>query len=220
MKPAPLVLAAIAALALSACSGPADAPAAAPEPSSASPTTESATMPATATSEPTEAADPQESSMIPGKGDYEFQTGYGVVGTFTLPGKPNATVERMRKMVGEKPIKYIDVKIDNRNGEQPANMYQLAFFDAAGKKYDIAHATEPIEVWRERYASTETPDLYNEFVAATNSMVESVDVGEVNTISFAYTGELPDEFARIAVKAHGDSDTTEAYVAGSMMGGD
>lgn len=158
--------------------------------------------------------------MIPGKGDYEFQTGYGAVGTFTLPGKPNATVERMRKMVGEKPIKYIDVKIDNRNGEQPANMYQLAFFDAAGKKYDIAHATEPLEVWRERYASTETPDLYNEFVAAENSMVESVDVGEVNTISFAYTGELPDEFTRIAVKAHGDTDATEAYVAGSAFVGD
>ena len=67
---------------------------------------------------------------------WTFTSPGGRTGRFTVPSPPNDLVrriERARKAVDADPLTYVVVTVDNTDGAEPKNLYQLAFVDQNGK---------------------------------------------------------------------------------------
>lgn len=154
----------------------------------------------------------EELRILPAGGEYFFQTADGAVGKFTFPGDPYPPVEEMRALVGAAPITYVTVVVDNRNGSVPVNMYELAAFDADGRKYTFQTVDQTLDQWMAGIGtSDEEISLYNQFVDAVNANMIYADIGQVAEFVMASEDtDLPAEFTRIAIQASGMGNEVEA----------
>ena len=180
---------AVSALLLTGCGGGTE-PAAVPASSEPAVTTEAATF------EPTQEAttEPPEPEAL-GPGAYAFETPYGTTGTMEVPGEPLPEVEALREMVGADPVTYITATIDNRQGEEAFDFYQVSIYDPAGNEYTYTPASEYIfEIMPEDMPT----DQYNGYVDLSNEMVSVVDPLQ-QAESVLVGPAMPDEITGVVV---------------------
>jgi len=147
---------------------------------------------------------------IPAGDTLWFVTSENAVGKFSLPSDPDEWTEELRKQVGAAPLAYTTVAVDNRNGKTGVDMYELTAYDAGGRKYTFKAIDRYIRDW------TRNKD-YD--AAARNPLSRPGDrrktfanAGEVKLFVLATEStDLPEEFTRVSVKAHGPSDEVQAY---------
>ncbi|ANG86364.1 hypothetical protein A8L33_14260 [Microbacterium aurantiacum] len=161
--------------------------------------------------------------VYPAGADYFFVADEGAVGKFTFPGDPYAPAEELRTIVGAPPLTYVAVTVDNRKGSVGVNMYELAAFDADGRKYTFSTVDTFMDDWIQ-LVGTETNediDLYNRFVDAINANMVYADVGQVVTFIMASPDvDLPSEFTRIAVQPSGMGTDVEVLPVSEANGVD
>lgn len=148
----------------------------------------------------------EEPRAYPAGADYFFVASDGAVGKFTFPGEPYAPAEEMRTIVGAPPVTYVTVVVDNRRGTAGVNMYELAAFDSAGRKYTFSTIDIFLDEWSQSVGTSTDDDveLYTRFVDTINANTIYADVGQVAKFVMASPDiELPSEFMRIAVQPSG-----------------
>lgn len=169
------------------------------------PAAESEPAPTAVAEEPTETPEP-EPVVFPAGADYFFIADEGAVGKFTFPGEPDAAAEELRTIVAAPPVTYVTVVVDNRQGTTAVNMYELAAFDEAGRKYTFSTVDTFMDDWMSTIGTdtNEEIDLYNRFVDAINANMISAEVGQVSKFLMASSDtDLPAEFTRITVQPSG-----------------
>lgn len=125
-----------------------------------------------ATEETTEEATTEPEPEILGPGTYTFETPYGTTGTMEVPGQPIPEIEELRGMAGAEEVAYITATIDNRQGEEAFDFYQVSIYDPAGQEYNYTPAGEYIfEIIPEELPT----EQYNQYVDLSNGLVEIVD---------------------------------------------
>lgn len=167
------------------------------------PAAESEPSPSAVAEEPAETPEPL---VYPAGADYFFVADEGAVGKFTFPGEPDVAAEELRNVVGAAPVTYVTVVVDNRQGTEPVNMYELAAFDADGRKYTFSTVDTFMDDWMSTIGTdtNEEIELYNRFVDAVNANMISAEVGQVSKFLMASTDvDLPAEFTRITVQPSG-----------------
>ena len=211
MKYLTIATIAAAALALSSCAAPAATTTPAPVTAEATPTPTATTLPA---------------------GKFKLTTLSGADITFTLPTPAShpavKAIEAYRVKAGGKPVAYLVAEVDNRNGTDSVNMYQVNAFDADGKEYTFSTITEAISSWSPSYGEDykytsaagkplddATGDaLQREGVALHNEHLSGADVAEKATLILqSPTTELPSEFTRVCVQPSGGGEGEDATPA-------
>jgi hypothetical protein len=149
--------------------------------------------------------------------------------TFKLPTPVTdpalAKLEAFRKKAGGKPVSYIVADVDNRNGTEPVNMYQINAFDKEGREYTFGAVTDVLDTWKPTYRNDyeyKLPDgrvvdqatgsaLSREGTELHNSNLIGADVAERAKIILATTDvDLPDGFTRVSVQPSGAGEGEDA----------
>lgn len=181
---------ALTALLLTGCGGETTAP---PAPSIEAPGAQ--TEPSVSAPDPSTAEKAEEVGEVTGHGTYSFQTGTGGEGTMTVPAEPIAEVEDLRIQVDGKEVTYITATIDNREGSDPFDLYQINIYDPAGQQYVYTNVSDYISEIRPADAEA---SFYNQFIDLANSFESIVQPLQVS--DFVMVGpEVPEEIAGIAV---------------------
>lgn len=191
------------------------------------------TTPATSQADvagPTETATPTP-TVLPA-GEFELNTVSGAKIKFTLPTPATdpalAKLEAFRKKTGGKPVSYILADVDNRQGTELVNMYQINVFDKEGREYTFSGVTDVLRTWEPRQGtdyvyrmpdgrvldeatgsawSSEGSELYN-------ANQNGADVAERAKIILASAdADLPDEFTRVSVQPSGMGQGEDAIPA-------
>lgn len=193
MNKSTTVLLAAAALFLGGCAAPA-APAA--------PLTSTTTVEATA-----EATPPP---VVRGPGEYTFENSTGTKGTMSIPGEPDAEIERLRTLAETAPpVTYLTVHVDNRAGTVGANMYGVSIFTPAGEELQYRNADEYINSIR---PSDAPAAVYNQFIEAETKHMAMAKPKAVK--EFVLTGPpVPEVFTAVTVYPTGMSDPVDALPA-------
>lgn len=174
----------------------------------------------------------QDQSELMGHGAYALEH-EGAEISFELPANEDdpeiEELEQYREDVKADPVTYIVADVDNRNGQEHINMYQVEVFDEDGASYTFGSVDEhfgdimPETDWSgDAEESTladgtvvpeqEGTELYNRGVDLTNEHLDGVDVAGRDTIVLVYDGDdLPDEFTRVAVWPSGGFEDVDAY---------
>lgn len=169
----------------------------------------------------TETAPPVEVSPPPmGHGEYEFTdvTGAGL-GVLTLPSEADPEIEELRAAVGADPVTYLTAEVDNRQGVDSMNMYQVAVYTPEGEELVFNGADAYLDETRDLIPAdadglAADVDLYNQFIEVSNKHRDSASVGEKKR--FVLVGqfpELPEEISRVAVYPNGGFDEVDAFPA-------
>jgi hypothetical protein len=149
--------------------------------------------------------------------------------TFKLPTPVTdpalAKLEAFRKKAGGKPVSYIVADVDNRNGTEPVNMYQINALDKEGREYTFGAVTDVLDTWKPTYRNDyeyKLPDgrvvdqatgsaLSREGTELHNSNLIGADVAERAKIILATTDvDLPDGFTRVSVQPSGAGEGEDA----------
>lgn len=141
-----------------------------------------------------------------------FGSDYGTIGKLTIPSEPHAASEELRESIGADPITYVAIQVDNREGLESASIPVVEAFDADGRAYEFQGIEQAYSEWRDMLPEEHSADEYNVFVDAINGATSNVSVGQVAEV-ILYTNEtdLPDEFTRVHVMAHGIMGGADAY---------
>ena len=222
MKRTITVLVTAAALMLTSCSATApvgnDAPSAQPAPA----TTAIVEVPATSKTD----AAPGEAAS------YQLVTMGNATVSFFLPANVTdprlSEIEAFRRDTKAPAVSYIIAEVDNRDGLEPVNMYNISAFDADGKKYEFSRVDEAINDWKPSYTSDYEyvmPDgskldaaagdaLNNRGVALNNAHINNAAVGERTTLVLCSTAtDFPQKFAKVTAQPNGMGDPQEAVLA-------
>jgi hypothetical protein len=140
-----------------------------------------------------------------------FVTSENAVGKFSLPGEPYVEAEELRERVGADPVTYTTVTVDNRNGNTGVDMYELAAYDADGRKYSFKEVDRFMDEWRQKNRDDDVL-THNPLAAGRSEQETFANVGEVKEFVMATEGtDMPDEFMRVSVRAHGKGKGVQAY---------
>jgi len=175
------------------------------------------------TVDPPEEEVDEEPRVYPSGAEYFFVATEGAVGKFTFPGEPYAPAEELRAIIGAPPVTYVTVTVDNREGSVGVNMYELAAFDADGRKYTFSTVDTVMDDWMQSVGTETNEDieLYNRFVDAINANMVYADVGQVVAFVMASPDvDLPTEFRRIAVQPSGMGTDVEVLPVSEANGVD
>jgi len=177
--------------------------------------------------------DPMEGMGIMEPGEYEVYSMDGAHITFDLPADPEdealQEIEQYRQGVQAEPVTYIIADVDNREGADSVDMYQVAVFDEDGNKYEFSEVSNyisdisPKTDWEgdddtyllpngERLSLEEGSNLRHQSVDLHNEYLYGASAGERKTLIRVYEGDdLPDEFTRVSVMPSGAYDEVEAF---------
>lgn len=177
--------------------------------------------------------DPMEGFGPMKAGEFEVYTMDGGHVTFDLPADPNseelAAIEEYREDVSADPVTYLIADVDNRDGTDSINMYQVTAFDQDGTSYEFSGISEyisdiaPSTDWDSEDGSYLLPDgtrlpreqgfdLYNQSIDLHNEHLHGASPAERKTMILVHEGDdLPDEFTRVAVWPNGAFEEVEAY---------
>lgn len=175
------------------------------------------------TAEPYEAND--EPIIYPTGQDYWFVSDSETIGKLSLSGEPVAEYEELRESVGADPVTYLTVDVDNRQGLEGANMYQVLAYDESGREYEFNGIDDQLNEWQstidtDAYYSGEPGEgeaemeLYDQFTGAEIDAGDYANVGQVQR--FVMTSddtELPAEFTHVTVHVHGADHGTSIFPA-------
>jgi hypothetical protein len=150
---------------------------------------------------------------------FELKTQSGAKIEFELPTPVTepalAKLEAYRKKTGGKPVTYVVADVDNRNGTEVVNMYQINAFDREGREYTFSAVRQAIEVWKPTYRNDfeyKAPDgrvldhatgsaLNDEGSELYNANLNDAGVAGRAKIILASTDvDLPTEFTRVSVQ--------------------
>lgn len=138
-------------------------------------------------------------------GTYQAYAPSGAELTIELPAtEVPADIEAYRLKVDAPEVVYVSVDVDNREGEQSVNMYEIDVYDPAGKEYTFSGVETLIGEWMDDVGvdTNEQIDLYNEGVDLSNKYMDNVAVSERATMVL-YGTELPEQIADVQVWAEG-----------------
>jgi hypothetical protein len=140
-----------------------------------------------------------------------FVTAENAVGKFTLPGDPDPAAEELRERAGGDPVTYTTVTVDNRHGTTGVDMHALVAHGADGRKVRFRTVDAFMDEWSQRVpddgASTHDP-----FAGRSGEPRPFANAGEVEEFVMATRDtDLPAEFTRVTVQAHGAGDPVRAY---------
>jgi len=177
--------------------------------------------------------DPMEGMGIMEPGEYEVYSMDGAHITFDLPADPEdealQEIEQYRQGVQAEPVTYIIADVDNRDGADSVDMYQVAVFDEDGNKYEFSEVSNyisdisPKTDWEgdddtyllpngERLSLEEGSNLRHQSVDLHNEYLYGASAGERKALIRVYEGDdLPDEFTRVSVMPSGAYDEVEAF---------
>lgn len=202
MKKSLTLFAAALVLTLTACGGQ---PAAQPTPADEPIATASTKEQPPASSEPTESleGDPMEyeAGSLTGT-DYAFAVGM-VIGKFSIPGSADKDLLEVMKRYDDdiSSLTFVNVTMDNRQGDEEAHAAEIRAYDAAGKEYLFLSASTIVDAM---YAEDKTKmDYDTEYMELFDRYTDSAKPGEVDEFLMVTGDKLPDEFARITVNAGG-----------------
>jgi hypothetical protein len=166
---------------------------------------------------------------VPRAGEFTLDAQSGGKITFKLPTPETdpalAELEAFRKKAGGKPVSYIVADVDNRNGTEPVNLYQIKAFDKEGTEYTFGAVTDLLETWKPTYrndyeyklADGRVVDhatgsgLSREATEMHKSILMGADVAERAKIILATADvDLPDGFARVSVQPPGAGEGKDA----------
>lgn len=139
-----------------------------------------------------------------GPGEYTFQPLTGGTGALSIPGKPVADLEGLRALVKGKPVTYLTIAMDNREGSADVHIGGVSLFTPAGDevKYQTASAySGELEKLLPADAPAETS---NRFITAYNQHNDPVKPLTKGTVTLV--GPTPPaEFTGVKVyDAYGD----------------
>lgn len=166
-------------------------------------------------------------------GEFETYSTEGAHIVFNLPADTDnehiAEVEQYRDAAGIDAVTYLTADVDNREGTDSVNMYQVKAFDEDGNEYafeklDMAmYEWSPYRSYDIDNEQFELPDgtptdeetylqLDEQMSDITENLVTNVSASGRDTIILTYEGDdLPDEFTRVAVWPNGAFEEAEAY---------
>lgn len=148
-----------------------------------------------------------------------FITENNSVGKFTIPGEPVAEYEELRESVDADEVTYITVTVDNREGMEGVNMYDLSAYDEDGREYSFTDVGDALDEWRDLVG--DDTEHYNRFIDAGNESMTYADPGQVaEFVMVSEKTDLPDEFTRVGIQAHGASQPVEAHPESDSEGVD
>src|SRR5690625_875657 len=177
--------------------------------------------------------DPMDGMGTMEPGEYEVYSMDGAHITFDLPANPEdealQEIEQYRQGVQAEPVTYIIADVDNRDGADSVDMYQVAVFDEDGNKYEFSEVSNyisdisPKTDWEgdddtyllpngERLSLEEGSNLRHQSVDLHNEYLYGASAGERKALIRVYEGDdLPDEFTRVSVMPSGAYDEVEAF---------
>lgn len=133
-------------------------------------------------------------------------------------------IEKFRKDAGADPVTYIIADIDNRQGSEYVNMYDVTAYDVDGKKYEFSGVSDFIDEWGPTYTSdydyvlpdgtkmesTAGEALYSRGSDLSNEYLDGIDAAERGPMVLASkASKLPNEFTRVAVHPSGGMNEAE-----------
>lgn len=146
-----------------------------------------------------------EEPKVTGHGIYSFayQGGTGII---LLPADGPADVEALRVGLGEDPVTYLSVDVDNRQGASNMGMYRVDVFTKAGKRISFSGIDALIDSWEVDY-QTDGDALNNQSIDVYNKYLYGVSIGERKTVYMAAPVEsLPKDITRVSVHPSGAFD--------------
>ena len=177
--------------------------------------------------------DPMDGVGIMEPGEYEIYSMEGAHIVFDLPSDPSSDelteIEQYRKDVQADPVTYIVADVDNREGTDSVNLYEVNVFDEDGNKYEFSDLSEYVsdiapetdidgdsnayKLQNGEIIDGDTGwDLYDKSIDLHNEYLHGADVGERKTIIRVYEGDdFPEEFTRVAVYPNGAFEEAEAF---------
>lgn len=179
--------------------------------------------------------DPMDGAGNMPTGEYEVYPEHGGHIVFDLPADNDndelTEIEQYRQDAQADPVTYLVADVDNRDGTDSINMYQVAVFDEDGNKYEFSEVSNyisdisPSTDWDvddgtyllpngERLSQKEGANLSRQSSELHNEYLYGASVGERKTLILVYEGDdLPDEFTRVAVWPNGALEEVDAYPA-------
>lgn len=103
-----------------------------------------------------------------GPGEYEFQTLTGGTGTLSIPGKPAADLEALRALVKGKPVTYLTIEMDNRQGSADVVMSGVSLFTPEGQEVKYRTASEYADELGKLLPKDAPAETSNRFIEAYN----------------------------------------------------
>lgn len=147
-----------------------------------------------------------------GPGTFQAYAPSGGALTLEIPAtEAPADIEVAREAVGASPVIYVTVDVDNREGQQIVNMYEVNLYDPDGKEYKFRNASTVIDEWYSDVGveTAEEIDLYNLGVETANNYRDTVAISQRATMVLIGDA-IPDQIADIQVYAEGAFEATFA----------
>lgn len=207
-------LLAVAALALTACGDSEDT-------SQGTPVTDASTTSESPTAQDGSTPVAPEDDPLFDQGAYGFMSEQSTEITFDLPTSPDhellAEVEEFREAADAEPVTYVVADVDNRHGNQKANLQKITVYDDEGNDYEFTPLAPTVDGWQAYWdadgdyiahdGTQVDEDTYNQLKdqasAIKDQLESSVDVSGRGEIALAYEGnDLPDKFTRVTADAH------------------
>ena len=124
---------------------------------------------APATTAPTEAAaEVTPTPVTMGPGEYEFQPLTGGAGTLSIPGKPAADLEELRALVKGKPVTYLTIGMDNREGSADVHIGGVSLFTPEGDEVKYQTASDYADELEKLLPAGTPAETSNRFITAYN----------------------------------------------------
>lgn len=172
---------------------------------------------------------PMDSMGVMEAGEFETYSSGGGHIVFDLPADSDSEelveLEEYREDVNADPVTYLIADVDNRNGSESINMYQVKAFDEDGNSYEFSDVSAYVSEIGPTYTgdyeyvlpdgevlddelgfelSERNTDLHNEYL-------DGASPAERKTMILVHEGDdLPDEFTRVAVWPNGAGEEVEA----------
>lgn len=165
-----------------------------------------------------ETSPPQESYAL-GQ-DFYVETMEGADITITIPDDA-PDVDALRTELGIEPVSYATATVDNRQGTERVNMYQVALYDEDGNEYLFETASGPIGDWSPIWdwpdggestyslqngaeiTEAQYDDLNSKATEAYNANLSDVEPLAQGEILLIGPAELPEEVTGVAVQPSG-----------------
>ena len=139
-----------------------------------------------------------------GPGEYEFQPLTGGTGTLSIPGTPVADLEELRALVKGKPVKYLTIAMDNREGSADVHVGGVSLFTPAGDEVKYQPASDYADELGKLLPQDAPAETSNRFITAYNKYNDPVKPLAKGTVTLV--GPTPPaEFTGVKVyDAYGD----------------
>lgn len=142
-------------------------------------------------------------------GAFAFTADGGGTGVLDLPGTAVPEIEELRELVGGPPVEYVTVKVDNREGTIPVNMYEVQVFDPEGRQYTYTGAAAYIWDMQRKLPEGTPAGVYNKYVDLHNQYIDDAAPREVKDFVLV-GGPVPERIAGVTVYATGGFNPVQA----------